>query len=530
MGETVAQVIIKALYSWDIKNIFGVSGNAVLPLMDALGKQNMIQFYSTAAEQGAAFMAGGEARATEKPGVCLATEGPGALNLINGIADAYRDGIPMLVITGQVETAKINTNAKQYFDQQQLFAPITGSTTLLTRPESVVQTLQVAMEKAIGDSVPCHISIPKDIFQAPVPANLTFPVLSPKCPPGVSGNMDDFCKVLDHSQKPVFITGKTAIRYKERILAFAKKIGAGIIPGQGARGIYPGLIDNLLGGLGEAHIVPVLQNADCILIIGASPYEHKFIPGGLNVDILQIDTKPQNIAHSLRPLSLTGDINSIVETLHGRIKEKITPDWREQIRHCHINYIEMIRAEMNIQDIPVSPRAVIAALNETITEDAIITIDSGEFMHWFDRGFIPQKQDVIISEYWRCMGNGLPMGIGAKTAFPERKVIVLTGDGGFIMTMQEIITAIRYSLPVVIIIFNNSCYLLEKHRMQQNNNMAPFGTDVANPDFVSFATSCGAEGIRVERPEHLHDALAKAMSVKNTIVVDVIVNGEKPMF
>lgn len=529
MRETVAQVIIKALHAWGIKNIFGVSGNGILPLMDALGKQEHIKFYSTVSEQGAAFMANGEARVTGKPGVCLATEGPGALNLVNGVADAFRDRVPMLVITGQVETGKINTNAKQYLNQQQLFAPITGCTTQLTRPESVVPILQGALEKAIGDGVPCHISIPQDILQAPTPANLNLPTLTTPCSPGISGNIDEFCKILDQCQRPIFITGKISIKFKEKILTLAQKVGAGIIPGQGARGIYPGEVEHIIGGLGEAHIPPILQRADCILMIGASPYEHQFILKGMDIDILQLDTKPQNVTHSLSPFSLTGDIRLIIESLHEGVNEKQNFHWREIVNQCHVDFIEMIRSEGAVQDRPLPPRTVISALNEAVAPDALIAIDTGEFMHWFDRGFIARQQQVLISENWRCMGSGLPMGIGAKTAFPGRKAVVVTGDGGFMMTMQEIITSIRYSLPVVIIIFNNGCYLLEQHRMQKNN-MEPFGTDLPKLDFVKVAKACGAEGIRVEQPEHLHDALTKAMSLNNTVVLDIIINQERPLF
>jgi len=303
LSETVAQIMVKALHHWGINNIYGVSGNAILPLMDALGKQDNIKFYSTAAEQGASFMACGEARVTGRPGVCLATEGPGALNLVNGVADAYRDGVPMLVITGQVETGKIDTNAKQYFDQQQLFAPITGLTTILTRPESVIETLKVVLEKAIGDNTPCHVSIPKDIFLSPVNVYQTPPLNFPSSP-ALGGNVDDVINLLFNSQKPLIIAGRVAIPIKEKVYQLARHMGAAVIPGQGARGIFQKSDDFIVGGLGEAHIPPILNQADCILLIGYSPYEHKFIP---NTKVIQIDTRPQNIARYLKPHSVTGE-------------------------------------------------------------------------------------------------------------------------------------------------------------------------------------------------------------------------------
>lgn len=529
MQATVAQTILKALSAWGVQNIFGVSGNAILPLLDALGKQDQIKFYGTISEQGAAFAAGGEARVTGKIGVCLATEGPGALNLANGVADAFRDEVPLLVLTGQVKSDQINTNAKQYLNLQQVFAPITGWSTQLTRPESLLPTLQAALEKAIGDSVPCHISIPEDIFQAPVSPPPEIPGLAPPGPPKIKGNIDDFCQIINQGQKPVMITGKMAIPYQEKVLALAQKIGAGIIPGQGARGIYPGALHQNLGGLGGAHIPPLLSEADTVFLIGASSYEYQFIPHSAQVSILQIESKPQNLAQIPGLWSLTGDFSLILNILQQKIVEKNNAGWREKVDQCQLDFIKMIQAEIAIPDRPISPRAVIAAINETVTPDAVIALDTGEFMHWWDRGFIAQKQNVLVSENWRCIGGGLPTGLGAKAACPERQTVVLAGDGGVMLNMPEICTAVKYNLPLVIIIFNNGCFLLEKHRMQKKN-MHPYGVELAQPDFVGWARSCGAEGMRVENPADLLPALRQAMSMDKTTVIDIITGQEKPMY
>ncbi|MTI83076.1 MAG: thiamine pyrophosphate-binding protein [Firmicutes bacterium] len=526
MSETVAQVMVKALHYWGIKNIYGVSGDAILPFMDALGRQDNIKFYSTATEQGAAFMACGEARITGNPGVCLATEGPGALNLLNGVADAYRDGVPMLVITGQVKTAKIATNAKQYFNQQHLFAPITGFTTLLTRPESVIETLKIALEKAIGDNTPCHVSIPQDILLSPI-NTYQIPPLNTPCPPALSGNVDDVVNLLLSSRNPLIIAGKAAIPVKEKVYHLVRHMGAAVIPGQGARGIFSGLEDFLVGGLGECHIPPILNQADCILLIGSSPYEYKFVP---KKTVIQVDTRPQNLAHQLNPLSVTGNMALALDLItEGLKKYKCSASWQEKVKRHHQEFNAMIKAEANLLDKPISARKVISILNETIPEDAIVVIDSGEFMHWFDRGFIPKRQTVIISDYWRCMGCGLPFGLGAQVAHSEKKVVILAGEGGFMMTMQEMLTATRYALPVVIVVFNNGRYLLEEHRMQKAG-MVSFGVDVYAPHFFVLAEACGVKGLRVEDPGELRGLLNQAMSYSSTVLVDVIVKDEKPAF
>lgn len=527
MNSTIAQLILQALASWGVKNIYGVSGDAILPVMDALRNQDQIKYYSTASEQGASFMACGEARVTGKPGVCLATEGPGALNLLNGVADAYRDGIPLLVLTGQVETAKLLTASKQYINQQQLFAPITGSTTLLTRPESTVGTLKIAMEKAIGDNTPCQVSLPKNILLSVV-QNKKIPLLESRFPPNISGSIEKAINVIGSCHKPVIIAGRTAINFKELVFQLSMMIGAAIIPAQGARGIYPGIEKMIPGGLGEAHIPPLLKMADCVILIGSSPYEHKFIPKEIRV--IQIDTCPQKIAHNLMPLAITGDIQNILKNLLKGLSNT-SPDkhWQEEIRKNHEKYIHMIRSEANLPEESLSIQTVVSILNDIIPSDAVITIDSGEFMHWFDRGFIAKQQKVIISDNWRCMGCGLPFGLGAQIASPSKKIIVLTGDGGFIMTLQEMITAVRYSLPVVVIVFHDNIYALEKHRMMKAG-MNTFGVDVNTFDFSSYAKLCGAEGIRVEDPKTLRETLIKSINANHPIIIDIVVNQPKPIF
>ncbi|MDD4170219.1 MAG: thiamine pyrophosphate-binding protein [Desulfotomaculaceae bacterium] len=527
MAQTIGELILKALAGWGVKNIYGVLGDAILPLMDDLGKQQQIRFYSTATEEGAAFMACGEARVTGRLGVCLATEGPGATNLLNGVADAYRDNIPMLVITGQVESAKIATNAKQYINQQQLFAPVTSFTTLLTRPESALGVLQIAVEKALGDSTPCHISVPKDILMSPA-HNTVVPSLGQPYPPSIMGNLEKAAKALGASQKPLLLAGRAALPFRDQVLQLANMIGAGIIPAQGARGIYPGFEVRLLAGLGEAHIPPLIKKTDCLLLVGDCPYEHKYLP--TDVKVIQIDSRPRNLASHLRPAALTGDmgqiINSLTEKLAGFVPD---PHWQGEIQRSHDEHVRMITDEILLQQSPIAPRQVIALLNEALPEDSIITIDVGEFMHWFDRGFMARQQQVIISDYWRCMGCGLPYGLGAQVAFPGKKIVVLTGNGDFIMTMQELLTASRYGLPVVVVIFNNGIYSLEKHKMQKAG-LNPFGIDVAVPDFVKLAEACGATGIRVEKPEELAKVLKKAMLLDQPVVIDIQVSQDKPAF
>ncbi|MBC9783462.1 thiamine pyrophosphate-binding protein [Heliobacterium chlorum] len=527
--ETVAQLILKVLSSLGTKRIYGLPGDAILPLMDAISKQDAIRFIGTAHEMGAAFMACGEARVTGLPAVCIATEGPGALNLVNGVADAYRDGIPLLVLTGQVETGKLYSNAKQYIDQQALFLPITGMTTLFTRPESVVDVIKVAWQKAIGDSIPCHISSPKDILLSPAPV-AELPTISPLAPPSIDGDISSIVALLEASERPIIIAGKLAYSFKEKVYRLAEQLGAGIIPGQGARGVFSAQDQRVLSGLGEAHIPPILREADCIIFIGSSPYEHPFIPK--EVPVIQIEQRLQLVDHSLRPIYAVGDIQSILGKLLERsVGKNPNLEWQEKLQASQKSFLDIIEAEKGDagRGNSISVRQFFSLLNQMLPQESIIALDIGEFTHWFDRAFLSRGQQVIISEYWRCMGAGLPFGLGAQLACPEKRVFVLTGEGGLLVTLQEMVTAVRYSLPVIVIILNNGQYALEKHKMQKAA-MEPFGVDVYSPDFAGIASACGALGLRVKRPEELRSTLERAFQSNRFTVVDILVDESVPMF
>ncbi|MBM7867617.1 hypothetical protein GTO89_13310 [Heliobacterium gestii] len=533
MQSTVAALLWRAVAEWGIERVYGVAGDAIFPLLDALGRTQSLRYIGAVSETGAAFMAGGEARATGRPGLCIATAGPGAANLVNAVADAYRDEIPLLVITGQVETGKVATAAKQYIDQQQLFAPITAMTVTLTRPESAIDILKAAMEKAIGDRVPCQITIPKDIQSSPAPEIVAIPALGAPQLPKMQGDIDQVADLLNQCKRPLVIVGRRALPFRDELLQLTEALGAGIIPGQGARAIVPATDKRFLGGLGEAHIPEPLARADLILLIGASPFEHKFIPA--HIAVAQIDTHPKWLAHELRPCSLTGDVAAILPMLVEKAQQD-RPDsaWIGEIEQAHDALLAMI-APVGQENSPkgssepIDPPQVISLLNDRVPPDAIIAVDTGEFMHWFDRGFLPKRQQVILSENWRSIGAALPYAIGAQAAEPGKRVVVLTGDGGLPLTLTEIVTAVRHQLPVVVLVFHDRRYALEADRMEKAG-LKPLGTDLAPLDFAAVAIACGAEGFRVSESSQLPAALATAMTREKPVVVDIEMGSARPLF
>ncbi|MHB8986098.1 MAG: thiamine pyrophosphate-binding protein [Eubacteriales bacterium] len=528
MMYRVADLILDTLAGWGVKNIYGVAGDAVLPMMDALGRQDRIKFYSAATEHGAAFMASGESLVTGLPGVCLAAEGPGALNLLNGLAGAYRDGVPLLALTGQVPTAKLETNAKQYINQQGLFNPVTGFTALLTRPESVTAVFRAAMETAAGDSVPCHVAIPRDILECSVEQENIPPLGRPR-PPGISGDVGKAVDLVRKAAHPVILAGKAALPVQEQVLEVSRRWGAAVIPAQGARAIIPGKSPLFAGGLGEAHIPSLMGRADCLLLVGNSPYEIAYLPE--TIPLVQVEPRYRYTPDRLRSVILEGDVAGILAEI-SRGLAGVTPneDWLAEISSENLRFTRMIEEEDKIRERPIPPRRLVAALNKVIPERAVIVVDSGQFMHWFDRGFIPRPgQSVIISDNWRSVGFALPAGIGAGISDRGRPLVVLTGDGGLTMALPEFITAARYDLPMLIIVFNDSCYALEVHRMEASG-LTQFGLRLKPTDFAALARACGAAGYREENPGNLEEVLSEAMANHLPAVVDVVTEAARPCY
>lgn len=205
-------------------------------------------------------------------------------------------------------------------------------------------------------------------------------------------------------------------------------------------------------------------------------------------------------------------------------------DWLAEISAEHLRFTRMIEEEDKIRERPVPPRRLVAALNKVIPERAVIVIDSGQFMHWFDRGFIPRPgQSVIISDNWRSVGFALPAGIGTRAADSDRPLVVLTGDGGLTMALPELITAARYDLPLLLVVFNDSRYALEVHKMEASG-LKPFGLQLKPTDFAALARACGAAGYREEDPVNLEEVLREALAAGHPAVVDVVTEPARPVY
>ena len=499
MSPNVADLILKQLADYGIKQIYGVVGDAIFPLADAFTRQDRIRFIPTTIETAASFMASASAKLTGLPGVCIGTSGPGAANLANGVADAYMDQAPLLCITGQVPANKLGTKTKQYIDQSCFFNAITSASRLCIHPEAVSPALHELLDIAQTFKTPVHFAVPQDVFSMPVSEESfrsapSIAKLNP-CTTALD-NATSSLQFLHGTERPLIIAGKIPRTLCEDLHSFANNYGAGIILGQESKGIIPDMDPLVLGGAGEAYLPDILAEADLILLFGEAVYEDRFIPEKTKV----IQFKSDSGTGSLKHAQMVADLHLLLKELNGMFPEPCPRTaWRSRIKKAHDARLETVAQ----YSAPQHPANFFRKLSELIQDDAIVCLDVGEFAYWFDFAFLAQKQQVLLSTNWRSMGSGIPSGIAACLDFPGRKVVSVIGDGGFLMSMAELSTVLRYNLPLTIFVMRNKVYGLEKQKMSKQG-LTCVGTDLTLPDLMKIAAAFNMRSYRITDSTGFH--------------------------
>lgn len=522
--KRVADIIVEQLAMWGVTAAYGVIGDAIFPLTDALAKQDKIKFYTTKHESTAAFMASAQAKLTGQLSVCLATSGPGLANLMNGLADASKDRVPVLALTGQVESYFIGTDRKQYIDQQAFISPLAAYSDELAYPDAIVNLLTKAMKTAITQGKVAHLSLPKDILTAMVDIQprksepfLKTPAMSDQ------SVIFDALDILNQAQRPVIMVGRGALGLTEQIVALAEKMGAGVINTLPAKSVMPYSHPLALGGIGSGGsetTSKILDQADTLLIVGATWWPKDYIPK--QIKIVQIDMIPENIAKNHEvAFGIVGDAKTILPQLTQMLAPNPKSQWLENIRSTKEKWDARLYEEVNQGQSPIAPQRIIYTLQQVIPSNAIITLDVGDHLVWFNRIFQASNQRILISGNWRSMGFGLPAAMAAKIAEPQSPVIAVIGDGGLGMTLADFLTAVYYQLPIVISVFNNGCLAMERNRLKFGD-MHQLGSSLYNPDFAAFAEICGGIGIKVEDSNELEPAFRRAFNAGKPVILDIL--------
>ncbi len=525
----VAQVMLSQMSAWGIKNIYGVAGDAIIPLLDAIGKQQSIQYYSIRHETSAAFLSSAEGKCTGRLSVCAGTSGPGLANMINGIADAAADQVPMLVITGQVASDKVGTEAKQYIDQSSLISPLAVYSTQLIHPKATVKIINKAITEAYSKKGVAHVAIPKDILTQSCFEKIETPLHLMKTKQQNLDQLQDALTALNAAERPVIYVGQGARTASKQVIALADKLKAGIIESLGGKGVVPADHPFYLGGIGEGGTLEssqLLKQSDCILIVGANWWPEGFVPHSSR--LIKIDISPEAIeTHHNISLGLVGDATYVLPQLEAQLVEKDRKEWIETVSQTKATIFNLLDQERKLADQVITPQALMAALEAYISSNGIISIDTGDHTIWFNRIFRTKQQWVTFSGKWRTMGYGFPAAISAKLQYPQKEVTALVGDGSFSMTMMELATLSKYNIPIKIILLNNGSLAAEKSKMLQAG-LSPFGVHITNPSFAQIAQAYGITGIRIDQPSQLEAGLQQAYQLDKPVLLDVVVTDPPP--
>ncbi|MEY3191219.1 MAG: hypothetical protein RIS10_1336 [Pseudomonadota bacterium] len=538
-----AQILVQSLIDEGVECIFGYPGGAVLHLYDALFQQDELKHILVRHEQGATHAADGYARATGKPGVVLVTSGPGATNAVTGIATAYMDSIPMVIISGQVSLPVIGSDAFQEVDMIGITRPCVKHNFLVKDVNKLAETIKKAFYVATtGRPGPVVIDVPKDIT-AP---NIKVPYKYPKkvsirsYNPVVTGHKGQIKKAVDlllSAQKPIIYSGGGVIlgEGSKELIEFTQVLGYPITNTLMGLGSYPASDKQFIGMLGmhgtyEANMA--MHDSDVIIAIGAR-FDDR-VTGKLDLfcpyaKIIHIDVDPASISKTVKvDIPIVGDVKPVLKQMLELIKEsqkksdkKALEQWWNQIRHWQaLNCLDFDRTSPLIK-----PQYVIEQLHEVTKGDAYVTSDVGQHQMWVAQYYPFNKpRHWINSGGLGTMGFGLPAAIGVKLAFPESEVACVTGDASIQMCIQELSTALQYNTPIKIINLNNR-YMGMVRQWQEFSYQSRYSHSYMDtiPEFVKLAEAYGHVGMRITKPEEVRPALEAAFAMKDrTVFLDIM--------
>ncbi len=532
MAKKVCEVLLDVLAPVSTRQIFGMTGDTLNPLLDAIRRDGRFEWMGVRHEEAGAFAAGAQAKLTGKLGICAGTTGPGALHLINGLYDAKRDRAPVLAITGHVPMSEVGSSYFQETNLKAIFEDICVYNEYINDPKQMPRLVQQAVQTALTKGGVAHLSVPSDVINLDVPnSDLSRDILIPQatmmpCP----GELEKAADALNRAKKVTILAGNGCLGSRDLLVELAKKLNAPIV--RTLRGTdvmeyeHPHWIGGL-GMLGSSQGISALEGCDTLLMLGTDfPYS-MFLPAGAT--IIQVDTQPAHIGRrcavdigivghayatlrELLPLLNGNDSNTFLTGLQGQ-REK----WDQKMDR---------KASLEKRK-RIPPQAVTRLASDMADDDAVFVVDVGEVTAFAARHLrLRGSQRLLGSFNHGSLGVAMPGAMGVQALDKNRQVIALAGDGAFAMMMQDFVTAVRYELPIVCIVYNNHKLGFVELEMQATG-FPKYGTRLVNPEFADYAAVCGGHGIKVTEPSELKDALATALAARKPYILDVQVNPDE---
>lgn len=517
--------VIDLLKQWQVSHIYGMPGDSINEFMEELRKEEAIRFIQIRHEETGALAAAAFAKLTGQIGVCLSIAGPGAVHLQNGLYDAKKDNAPVLAIVGQVSSELVGTDAFQELKLESMFEQVAVYSRRVQTAEQLPDMLNQAIRTAYAEKGPAVLIVSDDLFAEKIKRDkelTSAAYASPRLRPAEE-DLLGAAKLINAAKKPVILAGKGAAGSVAEVLLFSEQIKAPLISSFPSKGMIPDEHLNNLGHLGQLGTEPAKQamkEADLLILAGTSYPYREYMPD--NAPAVQIDTNPAVIG---KYYPVTIGIASELEPVMAWFIENIEPkdDYflkkYEEKRH---NWYKRLEEDMEKETEQLQPQQVMTEVQAILDDDAVVSLDVGSVTLWAARYLHLTDQKMVVSAWIATMGCGLPGAIAGKLAYPDRQVIALTGDGGFSMGMQDFVTAVKYDLPMIIVILNNQKIQLIETEQEEMGNKAT-NIELANIDYAAFARACGGVGYTAKTRSELKEALRQAKTGGKAVVIDAYV-------
>ena len=538
-----SDVLVECLLDWGVEVIFGLPGDGINGIMEALRtRQDKIRFIHVRHEEAAAFMACGYAKYTGKLGVCLATSGPGGIHLLNGLYDAKMDGAPVLAITGLQFHDLVGTFTQQDVALDKLFMDVCVYNERVMGATHVENLTDLACRTALSYSGVAHLTIPVDFQDEEVHGwdrskrnikHHTSTVRTQTYKVPAQTELQQAADILNEGKKVAILAGRGALGCGERLEQFAELLGAPIIKALLGKAAVPDDSPYTTGGIGLLGTKPsqeAIESCDTLLIVGSSFPYIEYMPKPGQARAVQIDINPVRIG--LRypvEVGLVGDSRTVLDELGPLLNKREDRSFLEKAQKGMKQWWEVIETRAGRMDKPMKPQVVAWELGKRLRDDAIVSCDSGTITTWFARE-IPARRGQMysLSGTLATMAPGLPYTIAAQVAYPNRQCVAFVGDGGFSMLMADFATAVKYKLPIkVVIIKNNTLGQIKWEQMVFLGN-PEYGVDLSPIDFVGFAHACGGVGYSVDDPKNCGAAVEQFLNSPGPAILEAVVDPLEP--
>lgn len=523
-----SDLLVKCLENEGVEYIFGVPGEETLDLMESL-RTSSIRFILTRHEQAAAFMADAYGRLTGKPGVCISTLGPGATNLLTGVADAFLDKSPLVAITGQADLKRIHKESHQYIDIVEMYKSVTKWNGRIDLPDVIPEMVRKAFKVAATEKPgPAHLELPEDVAAMEV-GEMYRTMIEPIHPRRSSPDRQSLRKaaeLIEQASFPLILAGHGVVRKAagNRLRTFAELFCIPVVTTFMGKGGITAESRTCVGTLGLAQdrqIADVFSRADLIIAIGYDLVEYapKNWNPKLDKKIIHIDFTTSEVdLHYVPEIEIISDVRETLELLQGVMSTNKTCELLISARR---DFVEDFERLGTVDSWPPQPPRIIYGIRKVLGPDDILISDVGSCKFWAAKFYpVYRNNTFILSNGFASMGFALPSAILAKLINKERNVVALCGDGGFLMNLQDLETACRLGLNIVVVIFNDNGYNLIKWKSEKKFGTS-FGVEFSNPDFVRLAESFGAVGVKLQSSNQFEDVLRDALSKTVPVIIDV---------